>query len=381
LGVEVIELPLSVFDLDLPNYEAYDQDKVPFMVDVKAFFRIMDSRIASERVENMHELNEQLLAIVQGTIRKVLAMHDVEKIMVDRATFGELFTEETTESLAAWGVENVKNIELMDVRDAKGSETISNIMAKRESFIEKESRIEVAENRKAAAQKEIEAQREVDISEQEAEQKVGERTAEKTKMVGIAEEMAQQEIKEQARVTAEKDMAVKKVNDVRTAEINREVRVVQADEAKQVDIVESEGKKQEAIIVAEGMKESEFLRAMGIEKVGNAEAEAIKAKGLAEVAPDIRLAEEIGENEGYQEYLVKIRVQDKEQAVGEEAARALQTGDLKIIANAGDVNGGMNSLLDIFSSKGGTNLGAALEGLAQTEVGGALLNKVTGTKD
>ena len=55
------------------------------------------------------------------------------------------------------------------------------------------------------------------------------------------------------------------------------------------------------------------------------------------------------------------------QAVGIEQAKALSQADLKIIANAGNVENGMKSVMDIFSSNGGTHVGAMLEGLVQTE--------------
>lgn len=377
IGVQVVQLPLSVFDLDLPNYEAYDVGKVPFVVDIKAFFRIKDSNLAAERVESMPELETQLRAILQGTVRKILAFHDIEEIMMERSKFGKMFTEETAANLAEWGVENVKDIELMDVRDSADSKTVSNIMAKKESEIERDSRVIVAANKRDAQMKEIEADREVAISKQEAEQKVGERTAEKDKMVGIANEIAQQEIKEQAKVTAEKDMQVKKVNDVRTAEINRDVRVVQADEQKQVFIVESEGEKQKSIIVAEGQKEAEFLRAAGIKAVGEAEAEAKRLSEMANVTPQIELAKEIGNNDGYQGYLIGIRSLERDQAIGTEAAKALQAAGIKVIANTGNVPDGVNNVLELFTSRGGTHLGSMVEGFAQTEVGNAIVNSLT----
>ena len=46
-------------------------------------------------------------------------------------------------------------------------------MKKKKSEIEKESRVEVAKNKKLAEQAEIEAEREVQLSEQEAKEKVG----------------------------------------------------------------------------------------------------------------------------------------------------------------------------------------------------------------
>ena len=39
-GVVVQKLPLNNFSVDLKGYEAYDKDKLPFVVDITAFFRI-----------------------------------------------------------------------------------------------------------------------------------------------------------------------------------------------------------------------------------------------------------------------------------------------------------------------------------------------------
>lgn len=100
LGVTVIKLPVSNFDRSLKGYEAYDKDRVPFMVDVTAFFRIADTARAAQRVASMVDLDEQLDLIVQGAVRKVLASDVIDKIMLERAQFGDLFTNEVTEQLA-----------------------------------------------------------------------------------------------------------------------------------------------------------------------------------------------------------------------------------------------------------------------------------------
>ena len=60
LGVEVRVLPVSNFDIELKRYEAYDKDRVPFVVDVKAFFHIADTNVAAEKVESFEELKGQL---------------------------------------------------------------------------------------------------------------------------------------------------------------------------------------------------------------------------------------------------------------------------------------------------------------------------------
>ena len=169
IGVRVIVLPVSVFDLKLDNYAGYDKGRVPFIIDIMAFFRIEDSNIAAQRVASFEELTDQLTGILQGASRSILAKSDIEEILEKRAEFGEMFTLAVNDQLKAWGVTNVKNIELMDIRDGAGGKVIENIMAKKKSLIERESRVAVAENIRAAQEAEIIASREVNLRAQEAE--------------------------------------------------------------------------------------------------------------------------------------------------------------------------------------------------------------------
>ncbi|MEO6173468.1 MAG: hypothetical protein ABIP02_10170, partial [Arenimonas sp.] len=241
---------------------------------------------------------------------------------------------------------------------------------------------------------EIEAKRETDVQLQDALQKVGARTAEKDQAIGIANELAQQSIKEQAKITTEKELAITKVSEVtsaniakdvqivkanqdkETAAINKEMAIIKAAQEKETTILVAEGTKATTILVAEGDLESKKRESEGITFEGTARAEAEKAMQLAPVQAQIVLAKEIGNNEGYQKYLVTIEQVKANQAVGIEQAHALAQADLKVIANSGNVENGMKGIMDIFSSNGGTNVGAMLEGLAQTEQGVALLKKV-----
>ena len=95
----------------------------------------------------------------------------------------------------------------------------------------------------------------------------------------------------------------------------------------------------------------------------------------------IELAREIGENQGYQTYLINIKQIEANRDIGLEQAKALSNADLKIIANEGSVGEGINRLSDVLSSKGGTSLAAMLEGLAQSETGEQLLKKFLSPKD
>lgn len=364
IGIVRSSFPVSVFDIDLASYAAYDSGRVPFMVDVKAFFRITDSGTAAERVSSFDELQGQLQSILQGSVRSILANHDIEEIMQGRGKFGDLFTTEVDGQLKEWGVKTVKSIEFMDIRDAPESEVIRNIMEKKKSLIEKESRIAVANNIRDAEVAEIDAQRTADVQRQDAEQQVGLRTAEKDRAVGIAREKSNQAVQEEAATTAEKEMVVKRVTDVKAAEIAKDVQVVVAQQQKET-----------TVLIAQGELERVTLSAEGVKKEGQAKADAEKAMQLAPVEAQIALAKEIGGNEGYQTYLVSLEQVKAGQVVGVAQADALKAANIKVIANAGDVNTGVKHAMDLFSPNGGTAVGGALEALAQTEMGAGLLKK------
>lgn len=366
-GVTVIELPVSNFDLSLNGYEAYDKDRVPFMIDVTAFFRINNTAEAAQRVASIQEMREQLELIVKGAVRKVLASDVIDAIMIERSKFGDQFTAEVKDQLTQWGVESVKAMELMDIRDTKGFEVIANIMAKKTSFIAMESRTEVASNHRKAETAEIEAEQAISVRKQESEQVVGERTAQKDKSVGIAQQLSQQEVLEQQRETREREMTVQRVQQVRAAENSRDEKIVAAEQDKAT-----------RVIMAEGALAAQIKEAEGIQKLGEARAAAEQAMQLAPVQANITLAKEIGNNEGYQKYLAMIEAIKAYMAVGGEQAKALQNADVKVIANAGQPTEGVKNVMDMFSSQGGTNMAAMVEAIAQTPMGEKLLAVFTG---
>lgn len=365
IGITKIVMPVSVFDIELNDYEAYDLGRLPFKVDIKAFFRISDANMAAERVSSIEELKSQLEAIVQGAVRSILASNDIEEIMQGRAKFGELFTKEVDSNISNWGVLSQKSIELMDIRDSQGSQVIANIMEKKKSMIERESRVEVAENMKVASIAEINARREAEVTQQEADKAIGESTADKDKAVGIANEKASQSIKEQALVTTEKTIKVEQAEKVGRAEIDKEVKVVKANEEKQYTVIKAEGELEATKHASEGVRIA-----------GAAEADAEKAMQLAPVEAQIVLAKEIGANQGFQHYLVTLEGVKAFIAVGSKQAEALKDSDLKVIVNAGDTSNGVNNIMDIFSAKGGGSLMSMLESLKSGDGGKALLERL-----
>ena len=378
VGVTKIVLPVSVFSIKIDGYEAYDVGRLPFMVDITAFFRIKDSNLAAQRVTSLEDMRSQLTDIIQGSIRSILASKQLEEILQQRSEFGQEFTLAVKEQLQNWGIEPVKNIELMDIRDSRDSKVIFNIMEKKKSEIEKESRMTVAENRKLAEIAEITAKQATDVKKQEAEKAVGLKTVENEREVAISRQQANQQVAEQEKTTKEKEMEVIKVAEVKKAEIAKEVEIVKAeqeqrkieidaDARKNAKIKDSEAQKQSQILNAQGDKEKTFLEAsallemkdkesQGIQKIGSAEAEALRLRELAPISAQIELAKEIGENQGYQTYLISIK-------------------QMKVIANEGNVASGISKIGEVFSSKGGTNIASMLEGLAQSEQGKALIDR------
>ena len=387
IGVSVTTFPESIFQVTLKDYPAYDAARLPFEVDVAAFFKVQDAAMVAQRVASFVELNSQLLQVLQGAVRRILATNTLEDIMEARASLGKQFTDEVSADIKEWGVLPVKNIEFMDLRDTKESKVILNIMSKEQSRIDMESRIRVAENHKLAELTEIDAKRTVEVQKQDAMEQVGIRTAEKDKAVGIASEVSAQEIKEQQRLTTEKDMAVLQVETLRQAQITKDaaeikaeqdknVAAVKADQDKTVAVKAAEANKDALILVADGQLAEAKNVAEGTRLKGLAEADAQKAMLQAPVDTQISLAKEIGENEGYQQYLVAIKNVDASREVGVELAKAMQGADLKVIANSGDIQSGVASIGDMFTTGGGTKLSGMLAALAQTDQGKEMLNSL-----
>lgn len=409
LGVTVRVLPVSNFDIDLKRYEAYDKDRVPFVVDVKAFFHISDTNVAAEKVESFDELKGQLENVVQGAVRSILAKSKLEEIMEERSIFGKQFTEAVNADLQNWGVEAIKSIELMDVRDADGSHVIQQIMAKRMSAIDMESRTEVAKNQKLAKQAELEAQKEIDVTtadteriageaKAKSEQAIGIANAESMKKAGIAKQESISEIAKAERSTAEQQMEVIKVNNIKQAEIDKEREIITAEQEKQKTEIRAMADKYRIETEAAALLEAKRKEAEATKTLGTAEADVIKAKGISEaesrkamelagVTAQTTLAKEIGENKPYQEYLIRVKEVEVSQIVGvaqyESMAKALAAADLKLLVNSGDVHSGIGKLSDLFTSKGASQINGLLEGLKQTDEGKNLigmLNNLTGGK-
>ena len=372
IGVSVTEFPISNFSIPLIKYAAYDHKRLPFSVDVQAFFVMEDANIVSERVSDFKELKQHLTQIVSGAVRKVCAGLPLEEILASRSELSKSFENEVVDQLKAWGVKPVNSIEFMNIQDTEGSKVIQDIQNQEESRIDRESRMVRSENAREAEAKEIENKRQIDINRQEALQQVGTRTAEKDQAIGISQEQSKQAVAEQARETAEKLMEVKKVEDTRTAEIEKTVQVTQAEARKETEVIAAEAAKTKEVLEAQAKLTQDELKAKGdlllqeanakgILAVGSANADSEKQLQMASVEPQITLAKEIGSNKEYQEYLLSLEQIKVNGEVGKAQATALEKAEVHIVSGDG--------------ASLGKSLGTVLTGFSATDIGKKLVSK------
>lgn len=341
-GVVVSKVSTSNFPISFEGYDAYDLAKVPFAVDITAFFQVSDPLTVAKRVTSMDELQSQLSNVVKGAVRRVLAGHDIEKIMGSRSELSKEFVTEVGEQTQNWGIK-VLNLEFMDISDWSDTHVITQIQNKEKSTIDMASRTKVAENEKTARLAEIAAAETAAL-----------RDAERVETVSVRQEKAKQVVAEQGAITKARDLEVVKVETVKNQEIVREKSVVIAQTQKDVDVINAEkdviiaerrkdaqlttadGNAMAAKRNAEGVRDANVLEGDGqaqkVSLVGNAEADVIKATGVARADAQDKMAEALTKQNagalGMEEFRVKESVETaKWRAIGD----GLKAAEIKIV--------------------------------------------------
>lgn len=403
--VSVTKLPLSIFDLQLRDYKAYDIWKVPFQVDITAFFEIKNAELAAQKVYTINELKEQLNETLKWVVRKILASKDIVEIMESRAEIKNEFYQEVFEAVKSWWVD-LKNVEFMDIRDWEWSEVVTNIMLKKRSFIEAESRKEVAVNKRnaeiaeenaraearAAAAKahseadiiESDAIRLADLKKIENEKLTQNQEIEKERILSVQKEEAKQKIYIAEKETTANKLAIKQLEDEKNAEIAKNIELIKADEQKQKTIIDSEAEKRSTELDAEAEKIKVMLQAEAektrIESIWLAKAKEIDYIGTAEAKNKEQMAKALNmfSLEAF-DFLKKELDVKVAEIVDLEKAKALSKADVKIISTWKNWWEWVNSFMDLFSANWGTNIWAMIEATKNTiweEKVNSFINKV-----
>jgi flotillin len=391
-GIEVQRLPLSIFDLQLNGYKAYDVWKVPFQVDITAFFEISEPGLAAEKVFSIAELKEQLTETVKWVVRKILAERDIVEIMESRSEIKDKFYEEVLWAVKSWWVE-LKNVEFMDIRDDDGSQVVTNIMMKKRSLIESESQIEVAENQKratiekenktaearaaAAAAKsgadiiESNSERDAELKRIENEKLTQNQDIEKERVLAVQKEEAKQKVYESEKETTAKRLAVKQLDEEKNAEIAKNIELIKADEQKQKVIIDAQAEKETITLKAQAEKIKVELDAhakkIEIESIGIAKAKALDYHGTAEAKNKTQMAEALNTFDTASiQYMIKELETHLSEIVDLEKAKSLASADVKVISTWKNGWEGINTFMDLFSANGGTNIWAMIEAAKNT---------------
>jgi len=390
--ISVQKLPLSIFDLQLNDYKAYDSGKVPFQVDITAFFIISDPETAAQKVESISELRNQLNETLKWVVRKVLASKDIVDIMESRSEIKDEFYNQVFGAVKSWGIK-LQNVEFMDIRDADGSQVVTNIMMKKRSQIEAESQIEVAENQKnaiiekenkdaearsaAAAAKSradiisSDAQREAELKVIENEKLTQNKEIEKERVLAVQKEEAKQKLYEAEKLTKEKELEVKKVEEEKNAEIAKNIELIKADEQKQKIIIDAQADKEKVELAATADKIKVELDAEAqkkkIESIGIARAKELDYIGTAEAKNKTQMAEALNtftqESIDFMKKELDVKLSE---VVDLEKAKALGKADIKVISTWKNWWEWVKSFMDLFSANGGSNIGAMVEAAKNT---------------
>lgn len=367
--VTVQVMPGTIFDITINNYDAFDSGRVPFMVDIAGFFRIDNPAIAAQRIKTIDELNSQLSAIVSSVARTILGKMDINDILETRSSLWDSFMEEISKNVKEFGLVCTKNIELMKIYDTPGSSIIYNIQKKKESQIERDAKISIAENNKEAREKEIESERQIELARIDKEKQVGEADAENRKIVEIAKQQAYQKINIEKKETIARELEAKMVQETNEAEIAKQKKIIEEEQEKAVKVIKAEAEAETLKKIAEGRKaaakndaeatiEKAEAEAKAIQKKATAEAEGEKAKKEATVADQVKLLQEISKNQEYSKYLQAIKAIEMFGLAEQKKAEALQKADIKYLATGsenkyGEFLGKLGLGMETFKEFGG----------------------------
>lgn len=329
LGMYVMRMPLENLEVHIPDYVTFAKNNARFQCSVSVYMRIQDVTKAARRFPT-GELEQFIIRVrelVVAAIRNTTTEFNAEDVIAKKSEIADRIQSALQEDLGEWGV-HIINAAVVDISDPSDATVIQDISAKKEAEINAESRKIIAVKTKEA-----------EIVEYENTEKAETRKWQMDEAIQMREKQKDQKVQIEAQKAKTEQMRVIEIQNVRQAEIDKKARIEKA-----------EGERKSLALV--GIGEAEAIKAKG-DAVGKAkEAEARGLNALAKAGETFRLIE-------------------KEEKIGLALAQALTDADLRFI-NAGPIN----SFADLFSPKGGAQIGGMLEALSQTNP--KLYEKLTG---
>ena len=358
LGMTVHRVPLRMITVDVVNFMAFDIDRARFLCNIISYVAVTDPVKAAQRFGgDVPELERQVGMIVTATTRDACTKKTIREIINNRQDIVETVTPPLREAIGHWGID-LKDIELVDFKDptkleyAEGEmvpHVIKDISSIIEEQINSEARQKNAEQRKIARLKEAEADEEARKREIRRDEEVAKREQEKDKAVA-----------EFQKVAVGEQYEVRRVEEVKMAEILKQKAIVVANQDREVEEINKERKR----LDGEGDRIYFTERAKG-------EAAPIREKGLADAEAKMKLQDSLNRfGPEAIRALVAERLVEMQRQIGIETAKALATADLKVFAGGN-------------TAKSGFDLGQMIESLnvASDSSAVAVLNRLARPND
>lgn len=377
-GMVVHRMPLKIITMNVPDFLAFDKNRARFETDIRAYVAIEDVVKAAKRFPSgLEELKEQTINIVRATVRDVTTKKTIREIINDREGVMTQVREPLAESLNIYGL-GLQNIELIEFKDP--TKDIPGVK-ERPHVIADISSIEEVKINSEARQKNAEEVKEARLKEAVAEETAKKRELQRDEMIARRDELKKQEVAKQEKITMEETLEVKKVEEVKTEQIAKAQQEVEAEKERLVAKIDATRRqevekinKEQKRLEGEGDKIRDVEQAIGvaapIREKGNAEAEVIEKKLLAEAKGKDELQKALNRfGSAALMALVAEKLVDMQKDVGIAGARALEAADLRIFAGGGD--------------KDGFDLGKMIEQtrVSSESTGAAIINRIARPND
>lgn len=329
LGMTVHRVPLRMITVDVSNFMAFDIDRARFLCNIIAYVAVTTPVKAAQRFGGkVSELERQVGMIVTATTRDACTKKTIREIINNRQDIIDTINPPLREAIGHWGID-LKDIELVYFQDPTKAEygetepphVIRDVSSIIEEQINSEARQKNAEQRKIARVKEAETDEEATKREIRRDEEVAKRQQEKDRAVAEFEKVALAE-----------QFEVRRVDEVKMAEIMKQKALVVANQDREVEEINKERKR----LDGEGDKIYLSEKAKG-------EAAPIREKGLADAEAKMKLQDALNRfGPEAIRALVAERLVEMQRQIGLETAKALTTADLKVFAGGDSARSGFD---------------------------------------
>ncbi|UCE80448.1 MAG: hypothetical protein JSV94_04620 [Methanobacteriota archaeon] len=329
LGMTVHRVPLRMITVDVSNFMAFDIDRARFLCNIIAYVAVTTPVKAAQRFGgDVTELERQVAMIVTATTRDACTKKTIREIINNRQDIIDTINPPLREAIGHWGID-LKDIELVYFQDPTKAEygeaepphVIRDVSSIIEEQINSEARQKNAEQRKIARLKEAETDEEATKREIRRDEEVAKRRQEKDRAVAEFEKVALAE-----------QFEVRRVDEVKMAEILKQKALVVANQDREVEEINKERKR----LDGEGDKIYLSEKAKG-------EAAPIREKGLADAEAKMKLQDALNRfGPEAIRALVAERLVEMQRQIGLETAKALTSADLKVFAGGDSARSGFD---------------------------------------